>query len=174
MSARTVIEHALRAYYADSVDPQRVVDRLLDQYDAERPIPPLYVADYDSAPLTLHRTREAARAACDDIAKVDAHGRYWDWRAEDDDVDRQFWAHPDDDSPTGYTGGAVWQVEVEVEPSEKCIPAGEQPVEDGATHRYPRPHALPESSFDRAKQLARISGFFRCARIGRDETAGVQ
>ena len=104
MSARTVIEHALRVYYADSRDPQRVVDTLLAQYDAERPA----------------------------------------------------------------TG-------------EKCIPGGEQPVEDGATHRHPRPcefpevlpcrcvrpGRLPDSSFVRARQRARIAAFFRCAAYGR-------
>lgn len=178
MSARTVIEHALRAYYADSSDAQGLVDKLLAQYDDERPIPPLYVADYDSAPLTLHRSREAARAACDDVAKIVAHGQYWDWRTEDDDVDRQFWAHPDDDSPTGYTGGAVWQVEVE--PSEKCIPGGVQPREDGATHRHPRPcefpevlpclcvrpAALPEESFLRARRRALVSSYFEGSKQG--------
>ncbi|WP_051852089.1 hypothetical protein [Streptomyces sp. NRRL F-5650] len=187
MSARTVIEHALRVYYADSVDPQRVVDHLLTKYDAERDATtPLWVADYDSAPLTLHRTREAARDACDDIAKVDANGQHWDWRTEEDGTDRQFWAHPDDDRPTGYTGGAVWQITVE--PSEKSIPAGEQPVEDVATHRHPRPcefpevlpcrcvrpGRLPDSSFVRAKQLARVSGFFRCVALGRAAAADLR
>ncbi|MCX4969361.1 hypothetical protein OHA98_41790 [Streptomyces sp. NBC_00654] len=172
MSARTVIEHALRVYYADSRDPQHVVERLLAQYDAERAISPLYVADYDSAPLTLHLTREAARAACDDVAEVDAHGRYWDWRTEDGDVDRQFWAHPDDDSPIGYTGGAVWQISVE--PSEKDTRGG-SPQQGESTHEQrhprpcefptvlpcqcPRPSALPESSFIRARYRARIGAF---------------
>lgn len=36
MSARNVIEHALRSYYADSADPKGTVERLLAQYDAER------------------------------------------------------------------------------------------------------------------------------------------
>jgi hypothetical protein len=35
MTARTVIEHALRVYFADSRDPQGIVDKLLAQYDAE-------------------------------------------------------------------------------------------------------------------------------------------
>lgn len=64
---------------------------------------------------------------------------------------------------------------------EKSIPAGVQPVEDVATHRHPRPCEfpevlpcrcvrpghLPDGSFVRAKQRARISGFFRCAAMGR-------
>lgn len=87
-------------------------------------IPPLYVADYDSAPLTLHLTREAARAACDDVAKVDACGRCWDWRAEEDGVDRQVWTHPDDDRPVSYTGGAVWEITVEQGTAGKGTPAG--------------------------------------------------
>ncbi|MFG2468685.1 hypothetical protein ACGFXB_24965 [Streptomyces canus] len=36
MSARTVIAHALRVYYADSRDPSGFVDALLAKYDAER------------------------------------------------------------------------------------------------------------------------------------------
>src|SRR5690606_34607778 len=144
MSARTVIEHALRVYYADSRDPQGVVDTLLAQYDAERAaIPPLWVADYDSAELTLHLTRDAARAACDDIAKVDANGRCWDWRTEEDGTDRQFWTHPDDDRPTGYTGGAVWQTSIE--PSEKDTRGGSpQQGESTHDHRHPRPCEFPE------------------------------
>lgn len=181
MSARTVIAHALRVYYQDDRDPAGFVEQLLAKYDAERDaVTPLWVADYDSAPLTLHRTREAARAACDDVAKVDANGQCWDWRTEDDGTDRQFWTHADDDRPTGYTSGAVWQITVE--PSEKSIPAGApEPVEDDATHRHPRPCEfpevlpcrcvrpghLPDASFVRAKERARISGFFRCAAMGR-------
>lgn len=36
MSARTVIEHALRVYYADDRDPSGLVEKLLANYDAER------------------------------------------------------------------------------------------------------------------------------------------
>ncbi|MEV5953764.1 hypothetical protein AB0M11_08295 [Streptomyces sp. NPDC051987] len=36
MSARDVIEHALRVYYADGRDPNSTVAKLLAQYDAER------------------------------------------------------------------------------------------------------------------------------------------
>lgn len=36
MTARSVIEHALSVYYADSRDRQAIVAQLLDQYDAER------------------------------------------------------------------------------------------------------------------------------------------
>ncbi|MEU7399952.1 hypothetical protein [Streptomyces sp. NPDC044948] len=74
--------------------------------------PLFYLADYEGAGLTLHLTREAARAACDDFAKAEAHGQGWDWRAEDG-VDFQFWTDPDTDRPTGDTGGAVWEVHVE-------------------------------------------------------------
>jgi hypothetical protein len=68
-----------------------------------------------------------------------------------------------------------------VHADEKSIPAGPGPREDDATHRHPRPcefpevlpcrcvrpGRLPDSSFVRAKQRARISGFFRCAAMGR-------
>ncbi|MEU0808738.1 hypothetical protein [Streptomyces sp. NPDC005970] len=87
----------------------------LDAYRAEvqrEGIPPLFVADYEGAELTLHLTYEAAQAACDDYAKAEAHGRCWDWRTEDG-IERQFWTRDLDDAPTGYTGGAVWQIEVE-------------------------------------------------------------
>ena len=36
MTVRSVIEHALTAYYADSRDPQAIATGLLDRYDAER------------------------------------------------------------------------------------------------------------------------------------------
>lgn len=169
MSARTVIEHALRVYYADSRNPQNLVDGLLASYDAERVIPPLWVADYDSAPLTLHLTREAARDACDDVAKVDAHGQGWDWRTEDGDIDRQFWTHEDDDRPTGYTGGAVWQISVEG--GEKDTRGG-SPQQGESTPEPPRPSALGVESFARARHRAGIAGFFRCANWGRE--AGAQ
>ena len=38
MSARDVIVHALRAYYADSDNPNVLVEELLAKYDAERPV----------------------------------------------------------------------------------------------------------------------------------------
>lgn len=73
-------------------------------------------------------------------------------------------------------------------PGEKCIPAGEQPVEDGATHRHPRPcefpevlpcrcvrpGRLPDSAFVTARARARIAGFFRCAAAGRADAAELQ
>lgn len=70
----------------------------------------------------------------------------------------------------------------------KCIPAGEQPIEDGATHRHPRPcefpevlpcrcvrpGRLPDSAFVTARARARIAGFFRCAAAGRTDAAELQ
>lgn len=110
--ARTVIEHALRAYYADSSDPNGFVENLLGEYDGEV------------------------------LAK------------------------------RGLTG-------------EKCIPGGEQPAEDGATHRHPRPcefpevlpclcsqpGRLPDAAFTRARNRARIAGFFRLVHLGRAAAA---
>ncbi|GGS81709.1 hypothetical protein [Streptomyces griseoviridis] len=107
--ARTLHDHIV----VRDAEIERLRARVAELDAAQGTFPPLWVADYDSAPLTLHLTREAARAACDDVAKVDAGGRCWDWRTEEDGTDRQFWSHPDDDRPTGYTGGAVWQIEVE-------------------------------------------------------------
>lgn len=46
---------------------------------------------------------------------------------------------------------------------------GHQPHEGESTHQPPRPHALPEASFARARQCERIGGFFRCARIAHAE-----
>jgi hypothetical protein len=132
-------------------------DQIASLEAAQGAIPPLYVADYDSAPLTLHLTREAARAACDDVAKVDAHGCYWDWRTEEGDTDRQFWTHPDDDRPTGYTGGAVWQIEVEQPDAEadgiarRIVPvqALREPVDGehyaAVHHSYAKGRDLPET-----------------------------
>ncbi|MFD5838184.1 hypothetical protein ACFWHV_32245 [Streptomyces collinus] len=66
---------------------------------------------------------------------------------------------------------------------EKCIPGGEQPVEDGATHRHPRPcefpevlpcrcvrpTALPEESFLRARRRALVSSYFEGSRQGQGD-----
>lgn len=90
-------------------------------------IPPLWIAEYEGAEPTLHLSREAAIAACDEHAKADARGRCFDWRTEDDGVERQFWTRGLDDAPVSYTGGAVWQIAVE---------AGEKSTRKGdATHR---------------------------------------
>ncbi|MEV8124067.1 hypothetical protein AB0P07_08130 [Streptomyces sp. NPDC085944] len=66
---------------------------------------------------------------------------------------------------------------------EKSIPAGVQPVEDGATHRHPRPCEfptvlpcmcvrpghLPEASFLRARQRGRIGDYFAGVKQGHDD-----
>ncbi|MCT9139038.1 hypothetical protein [Streptomyces violarus] len=68
---------------------------------------------------------------------------------------------------------------------EKCIPGGEQPAEDGATHRHPRPcefpevlpclcsqpGRLPDAAFIRARNRARIAGLFRLVQLGRAAAA---
>ncbi|WP_330349749.1 hypothetical protein [Streptomyces sp. NBC_00582] len=77
MSARDVIEHALRVYYADSRNPSATVGRLLAQYDAEqRP-----------ANETLVKAREAAA----DMFEVEAGERRPMWRV----------IYTDSESPTG-------------------------------------------------------------------------
>ena len=77
MSARTVIGHALRVYYADSRDPNALVDKLLAKYDAEqRPMND-----------TLAKAREAAAA----LFEVEAGERRPMWRV----------IYTDSESPTG-------------------------------------------------------------------------
>lgn len=71
----------------------------------------LFLAEYDGVPPELHTTVEAARDMCDDIAKVDAHGKYWDWTVQDG-VHVQVWTHPDDDRPLSATSGVVTPIEV--------------------------------------------------------------
>ncbi|NJP71934.1 hypothetical protein [Streptomyces sp. C1-2] len=178
MSARQRLVAALVQYrpggrLATLADVEHA-EQLVDAYRAEvlaEGFPPLWVADYDSAPLTLHLTNEAARAACDDVAKVDANGRSWDW-VTGDSMDIQFWCHPDDDRPTGYTGGTVWQITVEHEEKDTRGAAPQQG--ESTPPPAPRPCALPDERFTRARRMARIAGFFRAARTGRDTTAGVQ
>lgn len=72
----------------------------------------LFLAEYDGVPPELHTTVEAARDMCDDIAKVDAHGRYWDWTVQDG-VHVQVWTHPDNDRPLSATSGVVTPIEVQ-------------------------------------------------------------
>lgn len=129
MSARTVIEHALRVYYADSRDPHGFVEKLLAKYDADH-------------------LREAAALV------------------EDRACDADFTESRD------YCAGLREGVEVlnraAANDGEKDT-RGHQPHEGESTHQPPRPHALPESSFARARQCERIGGFFRCARIAHAE-----
>jgi hypothetical protein len=70
------------------------------------------LALYDGVAPELHTTVEAAREFCDDIARVDAHGKCWDWVVNEDGVHVQFWTHPDDDRPTGETSGTVTPIVV--------------------------------------------------------------
>ncbi|MCX4705691.1 hypothetical protein [Streptomyces sp. NBC_01373] len=67
----------------------------------------VFLAMYDGAEPELFTTVEAAREFCDDVAKIDAHGRYWDWTVNEFGVHLQFWAHPDDDRPISETSGSV-------------------------------------------------------------------
>lgn len=66
---------------------------------------------------------------------------------------------------------------------EKSIPTGEQPAEDVATHRHPRPCEfptvlpcrcvrpghLPEASFIRARKRGRIGDYFAAVKQGHDD-----
>ncbi|MGW6481269.1 hypothetical protein ACWGDS_25810 [Streptomyces sp. NPDC055059] len=78
MSARHVIEHALRAYYADSAEPNAIARELLAQYDAER--------DEEKATATPAATatphvfiENAPVRALHDAMKA----RHGDWRTSD-------------------------------------------------------------------------------------------
>ena len=85
---------------------------------------------------------------------------------------------PDPQFDTYSTTLAAYLVELlnaDTEAEEKDT-RGHQPQEGESTHQPPRPHALPESSFARARKRERIGGFFRCARLGRasaEEQRGV-
>ncbi|WP_405911330.1 hypothetical protein OG529_04175 [Streptomyces longwoodensis] len=48
---------------------------------------------------------------------------------------------------------------------------GGSPQQGESTPQSPRPRPLPEVSFARARQLARIAGYFRCAAYGREAAA---
>lgn len=72
----------------------------------------LFLALYDGAEPELFTTVEAARDCCDDLAKVDAHGKCWDWTVDEHGIHVQFWTHSDDDRPTGETSGTVTSIVV--------------------------------------------------------------
>lgn len=150
MSARTVIEHALRVYYTDSRDPKRVVERLLAQYDAEMlHETPLFLAEYDGAESEVHLTSDSARAMCDDVAGVDAMSRGWDWSRNEHGDYVQFWTHEDDDRPLHMTGGTVTEIRVQ-------RPEGEQQKD------------TREGESTAAKRSAqRLAAFLGGARFGR-------
>ncbi|MFF0790425.1 hypothetical protein [Streptomyces spiralis] len=73
----------------------------------------VFLALYDGAEPELFATVEAARACCDDLAKTDAHGNYWDWTVNEYGVHVQFWTHPDDDRPLSETSGSVTTIVVQ-------------------------------------------------------------
>ncbi|MET7321467.1 hypothetical protein [Streptomyces sp. NPDC005549] len=73
----------------------------------------VFLAQYEGAEPELFATVEAARACCDDLAKVDAHENYWDWTVNEHGVHVQFWTHPDDDRPLSETSGSVTRVVVQ-------------------------------------------------------------
>lgn len=73
----------------------------------------LWLAEYDGVAPELHTTVEAAKAMCDDVAAVDAHGKGWDWLVDEDGVHVQVWTHPDSDRPTGRTSGTVTRLVVQ-------------------------------------------------------------
>lgn len=107
MSARTVIEHALRAYYVDSAEPAAIARDLLAQYDAER------------------------------------------------DAERRLGGEED------TRGGSPQQGESTHRHPRPC----EFPTVLPCT--CPRPSALPDASFARARHRARMAVFFNAARAGR-------
>ncbi|MFF3511591.1 hypothetical protein [Streptomyces sp. NPDC002573] len=73
----------------------------------------LFLALYDGMEPELFTTAEAARAFCDDIAPVDAHGKCWDWTVNEHGVHVQFWTHPDNDQPLSETSGSVTPIVVQ-------------------------------------------------------------
>ncbi|MFF5589681.1 hypothetical protein [Streptomyces hygroscopicus] len=89
--------HDLRTRLAGMANPPREV----------------FLALYDGAEPELFATAEAARECCDDLAKTDAHGKYWDWIVNEYGVHVQFWTHPDDDRPLSETPGSVTPVVVQ-------------------------------------------------------------
>lgn len=73
----------------------------------------LFLALYDGTEPELFTTAEAARACCNDLAPVDAHGNCWDWTVNEFGVHVQFWTHPDDDRPLSETSGSVTPIVVQ-------------------------------------------------------------
>lgn len=88
MTARSVIEHALTVYFADSRDPQGVVAKLLDQYDDERnhPVTELRIpADHvhtEEGPIVEVRTIERGEKGLLTVNPGD-----------DDQLDGNAWEH---------------------------------------------------------------------------------
>lgn len=73
----------------------------------------VFLALYDGAEPELFTTAEAARECCDDLAKSDAHEKYWDWIVNEHGIHVQFWTHPDDDRPLSETSGCVTPIVVQ-------------------------------------------------------------
>ncbi|MFI7294032.1 hypothetical protein [Streptomyces sp. NPDC050121] len=73
----------------------------------------VFLALYDGAEPELFTTAEAARECCDDLAKSDAHEKYWDWTVNEHGIHVQFWTHPDDDRPLSETSGCVTPIVVQ-------------------------------------------------------------
>jgi hypothetical protein len=142
-----VIEHALRAYYADSSDPNELVGELLAKYDADGRAAALE----DAAGIAVRAARgcgdsEAGQYAASVAASIGKQLR----------------------------GMAA---EMTQRGSEKDTRGESSPLQGESTHRHPRPcefptvlpctcprpSALPEASFIRARHRRLIAAFFRGA-----------
>jgi hypothetical protein len=97
--------------------PLRVVSELNDMRmrlaGMANPPREVFLALYEGAEPELFTTVEAARECCDDLAKTDAHDRYWDWTVNECGIHIQFWTHRDDDRPLSETSGSVTPIVVQ-------------------------------------------------------------
>lgn len=66
-----------------------------------------WLAEYEGAEPELFATKDAAREACDEFARGEAHTEGWDWVDTDGDHAQQVWTRSLDDVVTGTAPGAI-------------------------------------------------------------------
>ncbi|MFC9465168.1 hypothetical protein [Streptomyces coelicoflavus] len=105
MSYRSVIEHALRVYYAEAADPNAIARELLAKYDADRPGPEAYPGELDMLRgllTTLHIVAE--HGDLDDVRKLLTEHH------SDDQAARAEWEKASATAPTTTAAGPTGRV----------------------------------------------------------------
>lgn len=113
MSARSVIEHALTVYYADSRDAKAVVRKLLAQYDTERERT-AYRAEYADGgmPLGTYTNPAAARLHCETYLHRELPDAVARWLVDDEDEGADHELVTVINGEERYTGYVVTPLEV--------------------------------------------------------------
>jgi hypothetical protein len=145
VSARTVVEYALRVYYQDSRDPKGMAEQMLAKYDTERRSAALKEAASEAeGAVALFEDSDEGAAAAGAMEGIAIRYRRMAGEKSTPGGSQPY----EDDATHRHPQPCEFPTVV------PCI--------------CPRPRELPEASFAQARRRSQIAGFFRCARYGRD------